>query len=343
MMGSTNIDIGGVKLEIKFTGKESDRYAGAIGKIFPDYLSAEGNMNIPLVVRERPDVPLDKLFGGGEAGALRDYFLKIEGRFPFTEVSPGWRRRRTKTLLRSSRGNGAALGSPSLIPLLSRDRMAVFYHNSFLLFADYEKPKGEVLILEGDFSDTVSSVSLAVQAAVGLFAPLYNGMMLHACSAEIDGGGYIFFGGSGAGKSTIADLMGRKRLLADDGSLCFRRGKDYCTMPSPFTQVPSRENRGELIQAKRFFFLIKDKDNFVEEVKPGEAILRIMHNHIHFFRYFPGKEAKETFISVKEIVERFPFYNLHFTRYINPLTFFGEGGYKRGDRRKEFMSMSDDH
>jgi hypothetical protein len=73
---------------------------------------------------------------------------------------------------------------------------------------------------------------------------------------------------------------------------------------------------------KGLFFLVKDEDDFIEEIAPGEAMLRILHNHIHFFRYLPRREAENTFLLVKEIAGRFPFYNLHFTRNIQPSDFF---------------------
>jgi hypothetical protein len=336
-MSGVNIEIGGVRLEIVFPGGESDRLGRAIGRAFPDYLASEGGMNIPIAVRRGPDVPLGGLFGREETGALRDYFRKIEGRFPFTGLNPGWRGPGIKKMFGGPKGDGAVSGPPSMIHLLDKDRMAVFYHNSFLLFADYEKPSGEVLIFESEFTDDASTISRAVQAAVGLFAPLYGGIMLHACSAEIDGGGCIFFGVSGAGKSTIANLVGRERLLADDGSLCFRRGGGCFTMPSPFTQVKARENAGELIPVERLFFLVKDENDFLEGVTPGEAISRIMHNHIHFFRYFPQREARETFMTVKEMVERFPTHNLHFTRDFHPLTFFGEMNYNNRGAGREVI------
>ncbi len=296
----------------------------AITKKFSDYILSNREERFPLVIQEWSDVPLKSLFNGDEIRALENYFLRVEKRFPFGQLPFGWKRGSSRMGRVKSKDNVESQGFPYLTPLLKKDRIAVLHHNSFLLLINYDRPSGEVFLLKSGFFDDASTISLAVQATVGLFAPLYGGMMLHACSAEINGGGYIFFGGSGAGKSTIADLIGKDRLLADDGSLLFRRGRCYYTMPSPFTQVSSRKNCGETVSAKRFFFLIKDEDDYLEEIKPGEAMLRILHNHIHFFRYFPEREAKETFTLVREIVERFPFHNIHFTRSINPLTFFRE-------------------
>jgi len=318
------ITLGCVTLHIQLADEKDNLIIEAMEKAFSDYLSPKDEIGIPLVLRQYPDVPLKKLFHKDELKAFKNYFSKIEGRFPFTKVSSGWKKGWKKTIYWNQKGGGTFPGFAQTLALFRTDRIAIIFNNSFLLLINYEEPSGEMLILKKDFFDDASTISLTIQAAVGLLAPLYGGMMLHACSADIDGEGYVFLGESGAGKSAIAKLIGAEQLLADDGTLFFqRRGKCYIA-PSPFTQVTNRANKGGVVPVKRFFFLIKDDDNFVEEITPGEAMSRILHNHIHFFRYFPKNEAKRTFMLVSDIVEQFPFYNLHFNLNIDPFTFFKE-------------------
>jgi len=318
------ITLGSVTLNINFVGEEDTTIMEAMGEVFSDYLSPKEEIGIPLVIRQCPNASQKKFFAKDELKTFQDYFTKIEGRFPFSKASSGWKRGWNKTVSRSQKEYGTFPGFAHILPLFRADKIAVIFHNSFLLLINYEEPSGEMLILKSDFSEDTATISLAIQATAGLLAPLHGGMMLHACSTDFNGEGYVFLGGSGAGKSTIADLIGTEQLLADDGTLFFRRLGEFYVAPSPFTQVTNSTNRSRIVPVKRLFFLIKDEDNFVEEVTPGEAMSRILHNHIHFFRYFPDKEAKKTFMMVNEIVEQFPFYNLHFTLNINPFTFFKE-------------------
>lgn len=333
-MNSISVDIGGVKLDIRFEGEDSPRFMETVTGKFSDYISLDKGAEVPLVVRQHSDIPLKSLLNGDEIKALGEYFLKVEGRFPFSQLSSRWKRGRVKAAPeRPPDGDVVFSVFPQLIPLFNKDRIAVLYHESFLLLINYEVPSAEVIALDSDFTENVTAVSLIIQATAGLLAPLYHGMMLHACSLVINDGGYVFFGGSGAGKSTIAGLAGGESLLSDDGTLCFRNGGGYYVTPSPFTQVSNRGNIGSSVPVKGLFFLVKDEDNFIERIAPGEAMLRILHNHIHFFRYLPERETESTFLSVREIVERFPFYNLHFTREIEPLKFFRE----REDERKKVI------
>ncbi len=318
------ISLGNVKLDIKFKDEKDTLIIETMKKVFSDYLSPKVETGIPLVIRQYPDAPLKKFFTEDELKAFKNYFSKIEGRFPFGKVSSGWQKGWKKIIYQNQKEDGTFPGFFHTLALFRADRIAILFHNSFLLLMNYEEPSGEMLILKNDFHKDTSTISLAVQTAAGFLAPLYSGMMLHACSADINGEGYVFLGESGAGKSAIAKLIGTEQLLADDGTLFFRRRGDYYVAPSPFTQVTNGTNTSGVVPAKRFFFLIKDEDNFIEEVTPGEAMSRILHNHIHYFRYFPKDEAKKTLMLVSNIVEQFPFYNLHFNLNIDPFTFFKE-------------------
>jgi hypothetical protein len=318
------ITLGNVKLDIKFADEKDNLIVKAMGGVFSDYLSPKVETGIPLVIRQYPDAPLKKLFAKDEFKAFKNYFSKIERRFPFGKVSSGWKKGWGKIAYQNQKGDGTFPGFSHTLALFRADRIAILFHNSFLLLINYEEPSGEMLILKKDFFDDTSTISLAIQTAVGFLAPLYGGMMLHACSADINGDGYVFLGESDAGKSAIAKLIGAEQLLADDGTLFFRRRSDYYVAPSPFTQVTNRANKNGVVPVKRFFFLVKDENNFIEEVTPGEAMSRILHNHIHYFRYFPKDEAKKTLMLVSDIVEQFPFYNLHFNLNIDPFTFFKE-------------------
>jgi len=325
------LKIGVVSLAVAIEGDAGRPLKREIGEIFQGYGAAGGTAGATLTIRYRPGIPLHKLFSPADLDALGRYFHSVGERFPGTEVFFGRRKRPGAGVRGTYLKNGWPPVNPSIPALFHRDRMAALCYESFLLLIDFDTPSGDLYVLRDDFMHDRSAIRLAVQGAVGLLVPVYGGVMFHACSIGDSGAGRLFFGASGAGKSTIARRVGPERLLSDDGTLCFFRGGDLHIFPSPFTQVPHMIKNDGDIPATEFFFLVQDAGNFLERVSHGEAMSRILHNHIHFFRYFPGKEAKETFEAIGALVERHAFYDLHFTRALDYDAFFGE---KKDDRKK---------
>jgi hypothetical protein len=62
---------------------------------------------------------------------------------------------------------------------------------------------------------------------------LKGGFMLHAASVVRDGRCYLFFGNSGAGKSTIAAICGGQ-VISDDLTMVLPEGDGYSAIGSPF-------------------------------------------------------------------------------------------------------------
>ena len=163
--------------------------------------------------------------------------------------------------------------------------------------------------------------------------------MLHACAAVLEGDGYLFLGVSGSGKSTIAAALPREYVFSDESTLCFKAHGIPFLGPTPFTQAKNIRMRSEPAPLRRVLFLEKDKRNFLEDVSPGAAMVRILHNHIHFFSLFRRQEALRVFRAVEGMARSAPASILHFTRSFDPFHFFKEHVYEE----KKALRTANDH
>lgn len=79
--------------------------------------------------------------------------------------------------------------------------------------------EGRLLLSRGGEEPTLRSFENYVRAAVAWQAATHGGALVHAASAVRNGKGYLFYGESGAGKSTFAEVNRRGTILSDDLSL----------------------------------------------------------------------------------------------------------------------------
>ncbi len=151
---------------------------------------------------------------------------------------------------------------------------------------------------------------------VSLLSALDRGLMLHAAALRLDGGVALFVGRSGSGKSTLVKLAGENRAIADDCVLIQEAGGGFFVRDTPFNQVTRRIK--ELLEpgapAGLGLFLRKDSRVLLEPVSPGLASARILANHIHFFKHFPPRAARQAFRLTAELASLVPFFLLSFKR-----------------------------
>ncbi len=101
-------------------------------------------------------------------------------------------------------------------------------------------------------------------------------LLLHACGVIRHGWGYIFFGHSGSGKTTVARLSLEHTVLSDDMLIVKKVAGRYRVFGVPF--------RGNLVEAPRtnavadlrgVFALAKDSEHRVSALPAAEAIARL--------------------------------------------------------------------
>src|SRR3989344_9470164 len=176
----------------------------------------------------------------------------------------------------------------SIYQLISLKKMVSYYH----LSEDYIK-----LILR-----TICQLLLAQN----------NGMLFHSSASLINNQANFFLGDSGAGKSTIVNLLSYEfKPLADDIIILKKEKEIYYFYQTPFREknlwITKNPNR---IPLSRVFFLKKSTTNKLEKVTNQQFILN------NFLKQFltDQKDYQKQLPNITQFLKRFQnFYILHFS------------------------------
>lgn len=158
----------------------------------------------------------------------------------------------------------------------------------------------------------------------GLILPQKQALMLHACGVLDKKSGYLFIAESGGGKSTIAKLaLKEKLLLLNDDRIIIRKQDDlFRIYGTPWHgQVKDTSNRSAAIS--RIFFLKKSSDNRIMPLKESRALSELLKNN---FAFSAEKGIiKEIFNICADIIRNLDCYELGFRpdksiwRFLNEL------------------------
>jgi len=139
-----------------------------------------------------------------------------------------------------------------------------------------------------------------------------RGFLLHGATVVRDGRAYIFFGRSGAGKSTVASLSPKGSVLTDEISLL--RYSDGCWQAhgTPFWGEFRAAGQNRLVPVAGLYLLKQANDERVETLDVKQA-LRALLPCVLFFAN--EKPAHETLLrTLLGLVEQIPCHRLHFRR-----------------------------
>jgi hypothetical protein len=139
-----------------------------------------------------------------------------------------------------------------------------------------------------------------------------RGFLLHGATVVRDGRAYIFFGRSGAGKSTVASLSPEGSVLTDEISLV--RYSDGCWQAhgTPFWGEFRAAGINQLFPIAGLYLLKQAKDDRAEPLALKQA-LRALLPCVLFFT--TEKRAHETLLhTLMGLIEEIPCHRLHFRR-----------------------------
>ncbi len=194
----------------------------------------------------------------------------------------------------------------------------------------FPRPQGAVFMRPGRGTGTVFvNSSFPAPGRVAFFreavyfclsqaAPFKGGLVLHGSGAARQSKGYVFLGLSGAGKTTIARLTGGD-ALSDDGIVVRRSSRGFAVSAVPFMQRRSSAAARAAMAGVRaplagLFFLRKGGPHLAERRPSPEALGEILHNFIHFFRWFPDDGCKAAFGIARDLVAACGGSLLHFSK-----------------------------
>jgi hypothetical protein len=138
-----------------------------------------------------------------------------------------------------------------------------------------------------------------------------GGFLLHAASAIRNRRAHLFFGPSGAGKTTLARLAPRDATLLTD-EISYVRGdcQEYLAYGTPFTGEMATPGENISAPITAVYELVKASTNRLTPIKPGDAVRALLES-VLFFAEDPNL-VRLVFQSVCDLVCRLPVYRLEF-------------------------------
>lgn len=139
----------------------------------------------------------------------------------------------------------------------------------------------------------------------------HDGALIHASTAIVDDGAYVFVGHSGAGKSTIASIAEAEgaRIPTDDRTILTIRGGSPMAWGTPWHGSLIRKSP-EGAPLRRLYLLQQAKEDRSEPLPRSRAVkelfVRLIQPRLH------PMEVQSTLEVLERIVERVPVAVLHF-------------------------------
>jgi hypothetical protein len=194
------------------------------------------------------------------------------------------------------------------IRIIVQDGRIKFYSEFENGWLDLDAKYGELIIRPTGSPENYLRVLYAIRCLER------DALLVHASGVVRRGLGYVFFGASGSGKTTVTSLSSGAIILSDDLVIL-----QYEEGDTPSVRVFGVPFRGELADAPRantnaqvkgLYSLVKDKDHFITPVKKPEAIARLA-GCVPFVMFQP-ENADRVLRLCQKIVYKVPVVTLHF-------------------------------
>jgi hypothetical protein len=190
---------------------------------------------------------------------------------------------------------------------------SVFRATSYRLAWRFDLAGGEgrAVLARGDLDPAPRAVENMLRSAVAWLAIGRGGLFLHGASIVRNGACYLFYGPTGAGKSTLASLSASGRVISDDLTLVLRRDGRLLAAGGPFRGTYTRgEPVTGTFPVAGLYRLRKDQ---LTSVRPGDAacfadlvanlpwVVEQLPRHPHLFDH------------ARDVVRDVPLHYLHFS------------------------------
>jgi hypothetical protein len=145
-----------------------------------------------------------------------------------------------------------------------------------------------------------------------------NRFFVHGAAIRRGQNGYIFWGPSGAGKTTIAGFSERNDIFSDDAPILLKENEGFYCAFSPFYQVEMLDNQPINIHGKipvcKNLFLHKSRELKVTNKGVADALSEIVSSHLHNFKFMDRELKKKAFHFSYDLCHRIPAYDLYFAK-----------------------------
>ena len=151
---------------------------------------------------------------------------------------------------------------------------------------------------------------LRVVCAVQVFQA--GGLLFHAAGVLRHGQVFVFFGPSGAGKTTVSRLSGARNVINDDLIVLYPDATaGWNAHSTPFsnpTQVAPLA--GQSAPLAGLYRLVQDQQVFLEEISPGQALAEVMASVPVISTH--SMYSLDLLTRCQSFLENVPIFRLHF-------------------------------
>jgi hypothetical protein len=151
-----------------------------------------------------------------------------------------------------------------------------------------------------------------------LFMAERNRFFAHCAAIRHGKTGYLFWGGSGAGKTTVSSLSPRDHVLSDDAPLLLEEKGTFLCAASPFCQLappvePGKRQISKIPVGKNLFLFKSQAFRLVK--RPSlHAFQEILRHHVHGFDWMNRTQRIRAFHFIFDYCRRVPAYDMYFTK-----------------------------
>lgn len=182
--------------------------------------------------------------------------------------------------------------------------------NYFTGFTDIDKNYGKLII---DSENPLAWLEHFLRIVFAVLALKDGAILFHGAGIIKNGHGYIFFGPSGVGKSTVTNFSPDCTILGDDMIVLKKVNNSYTVYASPFNK---EDNEVILTNSHApihgFYRLIQDHKTYLEKLNPAQGMAEQLACIPPVNRNYHGSQVAMDFCM--ELQHHIPCYNLHFTR-----------------------------
>lgn len=190
------------------------------------------------------------------------------------------------------------------------DNIYSIYSNGYTGYLDKKSSRGKMIISD---DNALTWVEHFLRFAFSWIALDHNSLLFHGAAVVNQNTGYVFFGPSNAGKTTVTEFSSGYTILGDDMVLLQKEEDSVRVFATPFNinMDPIKlTNSHERI--KGFYRLRQDEKNFLEKMPITKSLAELMSSVPLSSVNFQG--SLTAFDLCKQITETVPCYDLHFTR-----------------------------
>jgi len=222
-----------------------------------------------------------------------------------------------------SRSNEAIFARMGEIPFspLKNSSEAIGFLNGCLIF-DESSNGGLIYIFYSEAANHFVATLLKLLFVFTCLTMVNRGrLMVHGAGIKKGKGrgGYLFFGTSGTGKSTVAALSSGDVILSDDVTVIEVAGGACHIHATPFRQVGSEQSSPKRLYLQhekldKLLFLHQSAMTSIQPREQRNAFTELLKEHLHCFEVMGEPLKRQAFHLCRAVCEMTPSYDLFFRK-----------------------------